>query len=73
MYFDPALIAHVLHWCDQVSEGPYDEGRRDLVDAAIRGYRKAKLARELSGELRLYCGDRLVGRVTSPGLASVFR
>jgi hypothetical protein len=70
MYFESGLIDAVLRWCEGAWGDEYDEARYDHIGRCIRKYRRAKLARQLSPELKLVLDGRHVGAVTEHHLNS---
>lgn len=64
MYFEPALIAAVVAWCERLPDAPYSASRSDQIFGCIRAHRASQLAQELSGECQLFWRDRPIGVVS---------
>jgi hypothetical protein len=64
IYFERGLIDAVVYNCENSTSNHYDEDRYDQIGLWIRKYRRKKLERQLTPELRLLWNERLVGTVT---------
>ncbi|MFN0020086.1 MAG: hypothetical protein ACKVP0_17640 [Pirellulaceae bacterium] len=64
IYFERGLVESVLGCCENITSRTYDEDRFDQIGVWIRKYRRKKLERQLTPELRLLWNERLIGTVT---------
>lgn len=64
IYFERGLVDAVLYGCENSTSNQYDEDRYDQIGIWIRKYRRKKLERQLTPELKLFWNERLVGTVT---------
>ena len=64
IYFERGLVEAVLRCCENITSRTYDEDRYDQIGLWIRKYRRKKLERQLTPELRLLWNERLIGTIS---------